>query len=150
MSRRKGASYERKIADILRKRFPQFAEAIRRSIQSRQAEESDVTGIPGLWLELQHAARPTPTVKLAQAIRDAPVDMIPVAITHQTGCKGDDVFMRMRDLLCLQGQCHPTAWRWVLKNESRVLEEPFANSMVQISFEDFLLLIERSEPWLRS
>jgi len=99
LSRDKGKVFERKIARCLRETFPQHAEEIRRSIQSRQAEESDVTGLPGFWVECQDAITPTPTKKLEQAEHDVRVanlteTIIPVAVTHKIRCK--DIFVTIR------------------------------------------------------
>lgn len=136
-SRDKGKRFERKIASILRARFPEHAMNIRRSIQSRQAEESDVTGIPGLWLELQDAADPTPDDKLAQAIGDAPPGDLPVAITHKTRTKSVEVSLRLRDFLtlsCAAGSPTP----------------PLDTARVQVDLETFLVMVERAKPWERS
>jgi len=135
-SRSKGRRFERQIATALRERFPELAESIRRSIQSRQAEESDVTGIPGLWLECQHATEPTPSKKLAQAIHDvsvAKVKSTPIAITHKTRAKGIFVHMRYSDLLkltCVNGHTKEKL-----------------NMMVTITFNDFLDILEEVKPW---
>lgn len=146
LSRRKGQTFERKIAKILRERFPQFAGGIRRSIQSREAEESDVTGIPGLWLELQHAAVPTPNLKLIQAIRDvveADVNRLPVAITHKTRTKSIEVTMRAEDLvwMYMQAQSVPGAMPAIHHISS------FAEIHMQLDFDSFLDLVEAAKPW---
>jgi hypothetical protein len=129
-SRDKGKRYERKIARALRQRFPELSDEIRRSIQSRQAEESDVTGLPDFWLECQDAQTPTPLKKLQQAERDVSVNglnVIPVAITHKTRSKDHSVTMRLPSLMSM------------LKNNG--LEN--AEVIVTISFADFLELVEQ-------
>ena len=103
MQREKGKRFERQIANALRKFFPEHAEEIRRSIQSREAEESDVTGLPGLWIECQDAILPTPLKKLEQAERDVSsnnleLDIIPIAVTHQIRAKAIHVTLRLSHL----------------------------------------------------
>jgi len=103
MQRNKGKRFERLIAKKFREYFPEFAEEIRRSIQSREAEESDVTGLPGFWVECQDAIRPTPLKKLEQAERDIAAnklfgEILPIAITHQKNTKEIYVTLRMHHL----------------------------------------------------
>lgn len=105
-SRAKGKRGERAIATKIRERFPQFASDIRRSIQSRAAEESDVTGLPGFWLEINFAVNPNPLDKLVQAEHDVSVSLtrkkdIPVAITHKTGARTSQATMRLSNLVML-------------------------------------------------
>lgn len=116
LSRNKGKVFERKVAAVFRERFPQIAADVRRSIQSRKAEESDVTGVPGLWIECQDAARPEPLVKLLQAERDrdsAGALLIPVAVTHKKGEKTIQATLRVRSLALLASDygLYPAAWR---------------------------------------
>ena len=99
LSRNKGKTFERQIASLIRSRFPHLAENIRRSIQSRKAEESDVTGLPGFWLECQDAIDPTPLAKLEQAERDSLASETRkadhcVAITHRI--RGRVIYATMR------------------------------------------------------
>ena len=138
-SRNKGATYERKIATLLRERFPQFKEDIRRSVQSREAEESDVTGIPGLWLELQHAANPTPDAKLKQAIRDHPPGTKPIAITHKTRSKSTEVSMQLITLIQL--------YKLMVKKANPGIPASLLKVRVQLDLEPFLQLIDRGRPW---
>ena len=103
MQRNKGKRFERLIANKLREFFPEHIEEIRRSIQSREAEESDVTGLPGLWIECQDAILPTPLKKLEQAERDVrsnklELDIIPIAVTHQIRAKAIYVTLRLSHL----------------------------------------------------
>lgn len=139
-SRSKGKRFERRIATELRERFPQFAELIRRSIQSRQAEESDVTGIPGLWLECQDSVEPTPFDKLEQAIRDVTANeskSIPVAITHKTRTQSIEVTLRATDFI------------WMTEASNGKLSDSWLEKVtVQISWEAFLDLVEKFQPWL--
>lgn len=140
-SRSKGKRAERRIATVLRERFPEIAGDIRRSIQSRQAEESDICGLPGFWLENQDAAEPTPKAKLEQAIRDVcankkETELVPVAITHKTRSKSTEVTMRAGDLFRLFVQASETTDAF-----------PFADRPVQIDFETFLDLVEVLKPW---
>jgi len=137
MQRIKGKVFERKIAKKLRDAFPQYSELIRRSIQSRQAEESDVTGLPGFWVECQDAITPTPTKKLEQAERDVRVASlvdvaIPVAVTHKIRAKDIFVTLRLNHLHFIFGH-HINDYRF---------SAPFAQAKntpaVCILFEDFL------------
>lgn len=136
-SRDKGKRYERKIARRLRERFPELADNIRRSIQSREAEESDVTGVPKIWLECQDAAKPTPRAKLLQAIEDVRannIDAIPVAITHKTRSKTDEVTMLADDFYAFF--------------KKAVKAKPCVGDIrVQIDLESFLTLLEITKPW---
>ena len=98
-SKIKGKVYERKVASILRERFPELAEDIRRSIQSRGAEESDVAGLPHLWIECQDAQQPTPLSKLEQAEHDYGVcegleGLNCIAVTHKLLARTHQVTMR--------------------------------------------------------
>lgn len=70
-SRNSGKRFEKEVARELRRLFPAYAHQIRRALQAHKAWESDVTGVPGLWVECQFAKRPTPLAKLRQAYRDA-------------------------------------------------------------------------------
>ena len=105
LQRVKGKVFERKIARRLREEFPEYAETIRRSIQSRAAEESDVCGFDGFWLECQDAIKPTPLKKLEQAehdlglSRETAPNTIPVAITHRRGTRSIDVTLRIDQLV---------------------------------------------------
>ena len=103
-SRSKGKRFERTIATMIRERFPQYAKEIRRSIQSRAAEESDVTGLPGFWLECNDTVQPNPLDKLEQAERDVSLSQtrksdIPVAITHKTGARTSQATLRLINLV---------------------------------------------------
>ena len=103
MQRNKGKRFERLIAKKLREAFPEYSEEIRRSVQSREAEESDVTGLPGFWVECQDAAKPTPLKKLEQAERDVMVNkltgkILPIAVTHKKNTVEIYVTMRMHHL----------------------------------------------------
>ena len=96
MQRRKGANFERKIVRMLKARLPHAT--IRRGKQSHLADECDVpivgAGDPwdSLWMELQDARRPTPRLKLAQAIADAQKaaerdgkPRLPMVVWHRLG-----------------------------------------------------------------
>jgi hypothetical protein len=106
LSRTKGKVFERSIATMIRARWPWLAERIRRSIQSRAAEESDVTGLPGFWLECQDASEPTPVEKLEQAERDVFASTTrredcPVAITHKKRARSIQATLRLHELIAL-------------------------------------------------
>lgn len=138
MQREKGKRFERQIAKKLREVFPEYSEEIRRSIQSRQAEESDVTGLPGLWVECQDAAVPTPKQKLLQAERDVLVanlysKIIPIAVTHKSRAKDIFVTLRLANLHYL--------YEWHLNNKQEAIpSEQSSTPQVHILFEDFLTI----------
>jgi len=134
MQRQKGKTFERLVAARLRKRFPTYAEEIKRSIQSRGAvnEGSDVQ-FPGLWIECQDARDPTPRAKLAQAERDNIAtnkvsfsDVIPVAVTHKLRARTIQVSMTL-------GHLNTFA-------DCNLGERPW--TFVTIDFDDWLDLLE--------
>lgn len=99
----KGKVFERKIAAMLRARWP--TATVRRASQAERAYNPDVFVQSGprllvrLWLELQDSAKPTPSKKLAQARRDvAASGRIPVAVTHKLGSTGTTATMALHDL----------------------------------------------------
>lgn len=72
----KGRAFEQLIATAYRERWPEAV--VRRSLQAHQPYESDVVvehpdlpRVAAMWTECQHAAKPAPLIKLAQAERDA-------------------------------------------------------------------------------
>lgn len=73
--RRKGGDFERKVARLIRKKYP--TATTRRSEQAARAYEPDVV-IEGdapfaarrLWLELEDSRKPSPRTKMQQARRD--------------------------------------------------------------------------------
>lgn len=138
-SRLKGKVFERKIASLFRERFPFIAPLVRRSIQSRQAEESDVTGVPGLWIECQHAADPTPIKKLQQAIRDSCTNKsidFPIAITHKTNTKDTIVTIRIIDFFRLAGGVPIFPFN-----------SDIGNMAVTVDIEVFFSILEQSVTW---
>lgn len=111
LSRTKGKRGERAVAAMIRARFPHLAEQVRRSIQSREAEESDVTGLPGFWIEVQDARAPTPLAKLEQAERDRDRSLtrkldLAVAVTHASGARSWQATFRAAWLLSRGGRVH--------------------------------------------
>lgn len=87
LSRTSGHNFERKIAKILRERFPEHAGAIIRGSQGDQAHAPDVV-FPGWWIECQCAARPTPAAKFNQALEDVAREQsgrIPVVVYTKKG-----------------------------------------------------------------
>ena len=137
MQREKGKRFERLIAKKLREVFPEYTEEIRRSVQSREAEESDVTGLPGFWVECQDAIKPTPLKKLEQAERDVTANklngkILPIAITHKKNTTEIHVTMRMHHLHFIFGYyvndfryCTPLSYSGIMPH-------------VTITFTDFL------------
>lgn len=116
--RAKGNAFERKIARILRQRWP--GALVRRASQAERAHNPDVFVEGGprilqrLWLELQDSASATPTRKLAQAVRDVEADprqyaqgqhRLPVAITHRLGARTVEVTLNLGDLMDVVDPC---------------------------------------------
>lgn len=109
MQRRKGRSFEQKIADIYRKKWPDFV--VRRSLQAHRPYEPDVVveGVVGrhkLWTECNDAAKPNPLVKLIQAERDIEKAVsagmyfpyLPIVVWHRLQSREVNVTMRMSSL----------------------------------------------------
>jgi len=164
-SRRKGVSFEEKIAREFRQIYDppellaSLAEAakakgagsvaayrailktsrVRRSDQGRGAMEPDlvIQGCP-LWLELQHARAVTPRGKLEQAERDAATaesSLRPVAVIHETGRWLTQAWMRFSTLLYLAGFDDLT------DSEGEAIpltEAPGAALAVMLDYEDLL------------
>lgn len=137
----KGKAFERKIARMIRARWP--GALVRRASQAERAHNPDVfiEGGPRilqrLWLELQDSAHATPLAKLAQARRDVETDprvyargehRIAVAITHQLGSRGIVATIRIGDLMDIA-------------DPERIHVED--HSVVTMSLWDFLDLLDR-------
>jgi hypothetical protein len=117
--REKGKTFERKIAAMIRARWP--GALVRRASQAERAHNPDVfiEGGPRilqrLWLELQDSAHPTPIAKLDQAVRDVASDprqyargehRLPVAITHRLRSQEITATIALHDLCHI---LHPDA-----------------------------------------
>ena len=142
MQRDKGKRFERQIARKLKEFFPEHSETIRRSIQSREAEESDVTGLPGLWIECQDARLPTPLKKLEQAERDVRANkleatIIPIAITHKIRNKAILVTLRLSHLHFIFGH-HVNDYRF---SAPFALESSTVTPHVVVLLDDFLDIV---------
>jgi len=101
MQRNKGAQFERQVAHDLKEFVPFLADQIHRSSQADLAYGSDVTGAPRLWVECEHAAKPTWEAKLKQAeldvrLRDSKDK--PIAVIKQNSCE-PVVLLRLGTLL---------------------------------------------------
>lgn len=121
MQRTKGKVFERRIAAILRERWPGVE--IRRSSQAERAYEPDVFArghavLERLWLELQDARVPTPLKKLEQAERDIAVlspahtpkdHRIPVVVWHRIREREVNVTTRLWVLDWVRYGWHPAA-----------------------------------------
>ena len=143
MQREKGKRFERLIANKLREFFPEHTDEIRRSIQSREAEESDVTGLPGLWVECQDAILPTPLKKLEQAERDVrannlELSIIPIAVTHQIRAKAIYVTLRLSHLHYIFGH-HINDYRF---NAPFMLTSSTVTPHVAVLLGDFLDIVK--------
>lgn len=95
-SRRKGRLGEQQLARILREAFPDFAAAIKRSIQSRGGgkEGADVVGLPGFHLEHKQGQKPNMKAAYEQAVRDSQGRGFPMAVVQ---------FDHARERLCVIG-----------------------------------------------
>lgn len=106
LSRDKGKRYERHVAKIFRERFPGLV--ARRASQADRAYMPDVV-LENLsdaarrafnpWLECNHAKRPNPAKKYAQALLDVggsspQFPYTPVVIYRTHGAAWDQVYMR--------------------------------------------------------
>ena len=102
LSRTKGASFERRVCQLLRARLPNAT--IRRGKQSHLADEPDVVIAGGgepwdhLWLELCDGRHPDARLKLLQAEDDCEDRGIPIAVTHKLGAKKIQATLRYCDL----------------------------------------------------
>ena len=136
LSRRSGHDFEREVANRYRERFADepWIGKIRRSDQGFGAAEPDVTGIPGIWTECQHAADSSwsPTLKLEQAIRDSKGAALPVAITRRKGHRTVSATLRLSDLCSL---C------------DRAGDVGVGDAFASVDFDTFLDLLERARPW---
>lgn len=115
-----------------------LAGRVRRANQARQAEESDVTGLPGFWIECQNAVKPTPIDKLRQAERDvlaASSTDIPISVTYY-GAHNIVVTLRLRELMFL----YTAQARGYFVRADVETSPEFAP--VSMRFEEFLDLIE--------
>ena len=109
MQRRKGKAFERKIAALIRSRWPDAV--VRRASQADRAHQSDVylSGGPPvlsrLWLECHDARNPNPIAKLEQADRDVAAHQafdfvrLPVVVWHRLGSRQINVTTQLWVLL---------------------------------------------------
>lgn len=90
-NRTKGAQFERDVANYFREKFPDLE--IHRGDQSFTARESDITGIPEVWIECQTSQAPDPEKKMRQAVEDMtslgldPHNWLAVVIFKRKGSK---------------------------------------------------------------
>ncbi len=150
--REKGKRFERAWAAVLREWFPQYADEIHRSIQSRGPEACDVIGLPGYWFECQDAVTVTPIAKLVQAERDLALsddtDRTPIAITHRTGSRSTQATLRTGDLLHLFANLRLHNPVGKLRHHLRG-RLPIAVSSLPITLdaEDLLMMIRHANGW---
>lgn len=143
-ARKFGHNFERAVVNIFKETFAgeQWAEFIRRADQAHKAYLPDVTGVPGLWPELQAANHVTPLAKLQQAMRDTEPyrredkEVIPLAITR---AKGDSsiaakVTMRLSDAAFLLSE-----------SSKRTLGSDEVTATISLT--DFLALYEGARLW---
>ena len=106
-SRTKGKTFERWVAAQFREAYP-WLDGVRRSQQGGGAEQSDVTGVPGLWIECRDGVADLSRTKLEQAEGDvyrAQSSAIPIAVCHRARAPMDStqVYLRLSDLLPILG-----------------------------------------------
>ena len=106
-SRIKGKTFERWVASQFREAYP-FLSNVRRSQQGGGAEQSDVTGVSGLWVECRDGVADMSRAKLEQAEGDvyrAQSSALPIAVCHRSRSPMDStqVHLRLSDLLVILG-----------------------------------------------
>jgi hypothetical protein len=138
MQRRKGSTFERRVATMLRETFPTCE--FKRASQSDGAINSDVYCSEGseklkaVWFECNHSNKPNPTNKMDQAIYDTSKltgDRIPVVVWRKTGERAINASIDLEAAIIMFGHT-PSA--------SALAE---VNCMVTIDFVDFLLALKR-------
>lgn len=77
-SRRKGAEFERELVQLFREALPEVP--VKRGLQSRSGQEVADVEVPPFWIEAKRGKKPNVRGALAQAVEDAPVGRIPVAV----------------------------------------------------------------------
>lgn len=77
-SRRKGAAYERELAQRFREAMP--SADIKRGLQYRSGEETPDVDCPVFWIEAKRGAQPNVRAALRQATEAAPQGRVPVAV----------------------------------------------------------------------
>lgn len=107
LSRSKGKVFERWVASQFREAYP-YLESVRRSQQGAGAEQSDVTGVPGLWIECRDGVADLGRTKLKQAEGDvyqAQTSALPIAVCHRSRSPMDttEVVLRLCDLIVILG-----------------------------------------------
>jgi hypothetical protein len=123
LSSLKGKSYERRIANVLRRKWPGIE--VRRSSQSDKPYNSDVYVAIGsgvltqCWFECQDSRKPTPEVKLEQAERDIAgvynvdwalqevIPRLPVVVWHRIGERTSYATTRLWVLDAVRGVTSP-------------------------------------------
>jgi hypothetical protein len=78
LSRRKGAAYERELANMFRAVMP--GADIRRGIQYRSGEEAPDVDCPVFWIEAKRGKQPNVRAALRQARDCAPQGRVPLAV----------------------------------------------------------------------
>jgi hypothetical protein len=112
LSRRKGATFERKIVKLIEEAFP--GSRCGRANQSHLAYLSDVHVKEGpillksFWFECTDSANPDPAKKMRQAANDCRADdpnlhRVPVVVWHKKGRRVINVTMRLNDYMRLHG-----------------------------------------------
>jgi hypothetical protein len=95
-SRRKGAAFERELAQRFREVMPDAV--VRRGLQYRTGEEAPDVEVPCFWVEAKHHHRTNVRAAMRQAIDACPCGRWPIAV-----CKDDHatrlVTMQLDDFL---------------------------------------------------
>jgi len=140
MQRTKGKVFERKIAALLRQRWPEAV--VRRASQAERAHNPDVFvergpgWLSGIWLELQDARNPNPRAKLEQAERDiiASVDPLRDAII---------VWHRLAEH-AIWATLRTGAYLRLLRSSGRMIEDQH-NALVTMEIDDLLDVVEAAQ-----
>ena len=136
MQRRKGRSFEQRIASELRQLWP--GSDVHRASQAERAREPDVVIRHGpllaklLWLELQDARVPKPLEKLEQAEHDAPSHRRCVVVWHKLGARSRQATMRHSTLV------------WLVDGLDQAVNSPLDGIPVTLDWDDFMFILG---PW---
>lgn len=115
LSRTKGKVFERKVANVLRAKWPGIE--VRRSSQADRAVQSDIYVANGnaklerIWWELTSSKQPSPETKLEQAERDVSsscaLTRLPVVVWHRYGERTSYATTRLWVLDAVRGVTSP-------------------------------------------
>lgn len=99
-SRAKGRRGEQIVATILRSHMPEIASAIRRGWQNRLgADDPDICGLPGFWLEHKCGKQPNIRAALKQARTAAKGRCMPLAVIQDDHGRERMAVLNLTDFL---------------------------------------------------